>query len=323
MKMMIVLLLGAASLGGLFFALVYPKLSGGSPGDRLQKLGKGGGGQARETAKSNERDAVRRKQISENLKGLENGGKKKLTLEARIGQAGLEWNRSQFFLFSGGCALAVGLLLLFMSHAPLVALMGLVIGGLGVPNWFLGLRKKKRLANFAEAFPAAIDVIIRGIKAGLPLTECIRIIGNEAPEPLGAEFRGIIEAQQMGLTLGEAVSRIAERIPTAESNFFSIVINIQQKAGGNLSEALGNLSRVLRDRKKMKMKIKAMSTEATASASIIGSLPIIVATLVYVTSPAYISMLWTTETGPIVLLGCAIWMAVGISIMRKMINFDV
>lgn len=322
MKMLMALLLAAASLGGIFFAFVYPKLSGAAPEGRLQKMAKGAAG-AREDAKAGERDSARRKQISENLKGMETGAKKKVTLEARITQAGHEWSVSQYFMFSAVCGLAVGLLLLLMSHSPLVGGMGLVIGGLGVPNWYLHYMKKKRLAQFAEAFPAAIDVIIRGVKAGLPLTECIKIIGNEAPEPLGGEFRGIIEAQQMGLTLGEAVQRIADRVPTAESNFFSIVINIQQKAGGNLSEALSNLSRVLRDRKKMKMKIKAMATEATASASIIGSLPFVVATLVYVTSPSYISLLWTSDTGPIVLLGCGVWMGIGITVMRKMINFDV
>ncbi len=134
-------------------------------------------------------------------------------------------------------------------------------------------RKKKRLNSFIEAFPSALDIIIRGVKAGLPLGECLKIIANESPEPLKSEFRQIIEAQQMGMTLSEATQRMAERTPCAESNFFSIALGIQQKSGGNISETLANLSRVLRERKKMKMKIKAMSTEATASAGIIACMP--------------------------------------------------
>ena len=163
---------------------------------------------------------------------------------------------------------------------------------------------------------------MRGIKAGLPLGDCIRIVGNEAPEPLAAEFRGMIEAQQMGMTIGEAVERLAQRVPTPEANFFAIVIVIQQKTGGNLSEALGNLSRVLRDRKKMKHKIKAMASEATASAGIIAALPFIVSILVYLTSPAYIMLLFTTSTGNVTLLVAGFWMACGVFVIRKMINFD-
>ena len=126
----------------------------------------------------------------------------------------------------------------------------------------------------------------------------------------------------MGMTMSEAVERMAQRIPTSEANFFAIVITIQQKTGGNLSEALSNLSRVLRDRKKMRGKIKAMATEATASAAIIGSLPVIVSVLIYGTSPAYITLLWTTSPGKVVLLCAAFWMSCGIAVMRKMINFD-
>jgi len=135
-------------------------------------------------------------------------------------------------------------------------------------------------------------------------------------------FSAIVESQAVGIPVGEACVKLFERMPLAECNFFGIVISIQQKSGGNLSEALGNLSKVLRERKKMKAKIKAMSMEAKASASIIGSLPIIVGMLVYFTSPQYIEMLWTHPTGRMLLAGCAIWMMMGIMVMRKMINFD-
>ena len=171
-------------------------------------------------------------------------------------------------------------------------------------------------------FPDAVDVIVRGIKAGLPLLDSLKLIATETEEPLRSEFRGIIETQAIGIPIGQACLRLYERMPLPEANFFGIVISIQQRAGGNLSEALGNLSKVLRDRKKMKAKIQAMSMEAKASAGIIGALPPAVMTLVYITSPQYISLLWTEPLGRMMLAASAVWMFIGIMVMRKMINFD-
>ena len=182
--------------------------------------------------------------------------------------------------------------------------------------------KKRRENKFLNGFPDAVDVIVRGVKAGLPLLDCIKMIALEAPEPLKSEFRAILETQAIGMPLGEACGKLYERTPLPEANFFGIVVAIQQKAGGNLSEALGNLSRVLRDRKKMKAKIQAMSQEAKASAGIIGALPIAVMTLVYLTSPQYISLLFTTSIGNMMLAASAVWMATGVMVMKKMINFD-
>jgi tight adherence protein B len=194
--------------------------------------------------------------------------------------------------------------------------------GFGLPRWVLGYLKKKREKAFLKALPDAVDVIVRGIKAGLPLFESIKVVAADAPEPLRSEFLAIIETQTIGMPLGEACARLYERMPVPEANFFGIVIAIQQKSGGNLSEALGNLSKVLRDRKKMAEKIQAMSMEAKASASIIGSLPPVVMTLVWITTPEYISLLWTHPTGQFMLLACVCWMAIGVMVMKKMINFD-
>lgn len=194
--------------------------------------------------------------------------------------------------------------------------------GFGVPRWILGFLKKRREKAFLKALPDAVDVIVRGIKAGLPLFESIKVVAVDAPEPLRSEFLAIIETQAIGMPLGEACARLYERMPLPEANFFGIVIAIQQKSGGNLSEALGNLSKVLRDRKKMAEKIQAMSMEAKASAGIIGSLPPIVMLLVYMSTPDYISLLWTHPTGQLMLVGCAIWMSIGIFVMKRMINFD-
>jgi tight adherence protein B len=195
-------------------------------------------------------------------------------------------------------------------------------GGFGLPRWGLSFLKKRREAAFLKALPDAVDVIVRGIKAGLPLFESIKVVAVDAPEPLRSEFLAIIETQAIGMPLGDACARLYERMPVPEANFFGIVVAIQQKSGGNLSEALGNLSKVLRDRKKMAEKIQAMSMEAKASASIIGSLPPIVMLLVYMSTPEYIALLWTHPTGQLMLVACGTWMAIGILVMKKMINFD-
>jgi len=205
----------------------------------------------------------------------------------------------------------------------LLGALGLAFAaGFGLPRWTLGYLKKRREKAFLKALPDAVDVIVRGIKAGLPLFESIKVVAADAPEPLRGEFLAIIETQAIGMPLGDACTRLFERMPVPEANFFGIVIAIQQKSGGNLSEALGNLSKVLRDRKKMAEKIQAMSMEAKASAGIIGSLPPIVMLLVYLSTPEYISLLWTHPTGQLMLVGCVIWMGMGIFVMKRMINFD-
>jgi Flp pilus assembly protein TadB len=205
----------------------------------------------------------------------------------------------------------------------LLGALGLAFAaGLGLPRWTLGYLKTRREKAFLKALPDAVDVIVRGIKAGLPLFESIKVVAADAPEPLRGEFLAIIETQAIGMPLGEACARLYERMPVPEANFFGIVIAIQQKSGGNLSEALGNLSKVLRDRKRMAEKIQAMSMEAKASAGIIGSLPPIVMLLVYLSTPEYISLLWTHPTGQLMLVGCVLWMSLGIFVMKRMINFD-
>jgi tight adherence protein B len=195
-------------------------------------------------------------------------------------------------------------------------------GAFGLPRWLLSFRKKRRENKFLNNFPDAVDVIVRGIKAGLPLLDCLKMIAVESPEPMKSEFRAIIETQAIGMPLGDACAKLYDSMPVPEANFFGIVISIQQRSGGNLSETLGNLSRVLRDRKKMKAKIQAMSQEAKASAGIIGALPIAVMTLVWITSPNYISLLWTEPLGRLMLAASAMWMFCGVMVMKKMINFD-
>jgi tight adherence protein B len=243
-------------------------------------------------------------------------------LSVKITQAGLSWSKRRFFVTSAILGVIAFLAVVIIGGGLLAAVGVGFAAGCGVPLWLLRFLKKRRESKFLAGFPDAVDIIVRGIKAGLPLLDSLRIITTDAPEPLKSEFRAILETQAIGMPIGEACGKLFERIPVPEANFFGIVIAIQQRAGGNLSEALGNLSRVLRERKKMKAKIQAMSMEAKASASIIAALPFAVMILVYITSPDYIELLWTEARGRVMLAGCAAWMTIGILVMKKMINFD-
>ena len=311
----------AFACGGVAWVLLYPILSG----ERKTEQRMASVARSEPTARPvRGAQKPRREQIEGTLKELEQRQKKakRPPLSVRLGQAGLSWSKRKFITISvviGAASLAIAYL---TSGAIIPAVAFGFAGGFGIPSWLLKFLKKRREAKFLSALPDAVDVIVRGIKAGLPLLDSMKLIASEAPEPIRSEFRGIIETQTVGIPLGEACLRLYERIPVAEANFFGIVISIQQRAGGNLSEALGNLSRVLRDRKKMKAKIKAMSQEAKASAAIIGSLPIIVMALVWFTSPGYIDLLWTEPKGRVMLACSGIWMSIGIFVMRKMINFD-
>jgi tight adherence protein B len=193
--------------------------------------------------------------------------------------------------------------------------------GLGLPRWMLSFLTARRKKKFTENFATAIDVIVRSVKSGLPTNEALRIVAREAPDPVGSEFRSLVESMKVGVTMEQGLKRMMESMPTTEVGFFTIVMTIQGKSGGNLSEALGNLAFVLRDRKRLQGKIRAMSSEAKASAMIIGSLPVVVGGLVYLTTPAYIMKLFTERAGNVMIAVCVFWMSCGIMVMRKMINF--
>ncbi|TPN89515.1 type II secretion system F family protein [Mesorhizobium sp. CU2] len=271
----------------------------------------------------------RRKNVQDSLKQLDEKQKntdrnmRKPPLKVQIRQAGMQVSIERFYIYSAVCGIVLTFLLYFVK-APLWVLPGaLLVGGLGVPRWFVSFRRKRRVKAFLEEFPNALDIIVRAVKSGLPLNDAIRLIANESPEPVRSEFRRIVDSQQLGMSVPDAAMRMSETMPCTEAGFFGIVIQIQSQAGGNLSEALGNLSRVLRDRKKMKAKVAALSMEAKASAIIIGALPFVVAFLVYLSSPNYIMPLFTTNVGNLI-LGCAgVWMSIGILVMRKMMNFEV
>jgi tight adherence protein B len=315
------LLVGTA-IGGIAWVFLYPLLSGERNTERRMASVARSEPIAQRPTRSVQRS--RREQVEGTLKQLEARNKKakRVPLSVRLTRAGLKWSPRRFMVTAGALGVVVFVAAMVVGLGLLVALGLAFAAGGGLPFWTLALLKKRRESRFLETFPDGVDVIVRGIKAGLPLLDSLKLIASEAEEPVRGEIRSIIETQTIGIPLGEACLKLYERMPLAEANFFGIVVSIQQRAGGNLSEALGNLSRVLRDRKKMKAKIKAMSMEAKASATIIGSLPLAVMFLVYITSPQYISLLWTEPLGRMMLVGCAVWMTVGIFVMRKMINFD-
>jgi len=322
LQMIAMISLASLAAGGLGWVFVYPVLSGERRAEQRVASVARADPVARVTQRGPQRS--RREQVEETLKQLEVRERKpkRVPLSIRIHQAGLSWTQRQFILISVGMGAIAFVAALGIGLGLLPALGFGFAGGLGAPQWLLSYLKKRRQNQFLNGFPDAVDVIVRGAKAGLPLLECMKVVSNDAAEPIKSEFRAMIETQTIGIPIGEACSKLYERIPVAEANFFGIVIGIQQKTGGNLSEALGNLSKVLRDRKKMKAKIQAMSMEAKASAAIIAALPPSVMILVYLTSPDYIQILWLHPTGRMMLAGCAVWMLIGVLVMRKMINFD-
>lgn len=314
---------------GVLYALLQPQISGDNR--QTKRLARAATSRTqvvaeRRTAHDADR---RRKSIQDSLKEVEQRQKAKIkksnapALMTRIQQAGLKWSRRQFVLISVATGAFAGLLTLLRDMPLLIVLGAAFVGGMGLPRWYVSHLRKRRIKAFLEELPNAVDVIVRGIKAGLPIADCLKVISMEAREPVRTEFRRIVEAQAMGMSMPEAVARLPERMPTPEANFFAIVIAIQAQAGGNLSEALGNLSKVLRDRKRMRGKIQAVSQEAKASAAIIGSLPVLVSALIYITSPGYISILFVEPVGKVILGVSAFWMFCGIMIMRRMINFEI
>jgi tight adherence protein B len=318
---MAIFFLATFAMGGIAYVFVYPILSGERHTERrMASVAK----PETVTRVSRANQKSRRDVVEATLKDFDERHKKnkRVAISVRISRAGLKWSKRQFVLISIGIGAVMVFIGLMTGGGLYVAVPLGFAGGWGMPRWLLAYLKKRRENKFLDAFPDAVDIVVRGVKAGLPLLDCLKMITIEAPEPLKSEFRSIVETQAIGMPLGEACAKLYDQMPVPEANFFGIVVSIQQKAGGNLAEALGNLSRVLRDRKKMKAKIQAMSMEAKASAGIIGSLPIAVMLLVYITSPQYISILWIEPLGRVMMGASVVWMSLGVGVMKKMINFD-
>lgn len=321
-----VALLAAVCIGAVGFA--FAGSNDNKSNQRMARVAngksRGGSGDGKDDAQT-DNSGPRRKQVQETLKEIEakqKAEKEKLTIRLRLQRAGLQITPRTFYIASTVTGMFVALII-SLSGLPIgAAALGGFAGGFGVPRWFVNFKTKRRQAAFVEEFANSLDVIVRGVKAGLPINDCLKIIANESPEPVGSEFRELVDGQAMGVTVEQGLQKVYERMPLPEVNFFMIVLAIQQQAGGNLSEALGNLANVLRDRKKMRAKIQAMSQEAKASAGIIGALPPGVMLLIYLTTPEYISLLFTTTAGNMIIVGGLLWMGIGMLVMRKMINFN-
>lgn len=323
--------LAALSTAGLAYGLLFSRIETEKKTEsRMRRVQSAETDQSRAKAA---RDRVqelskRRRSVQDSLKDLEKKQQEQskriaTTLKAKLSQAGLSITETKFYVFSAIFGVFAFVVALIGGMGPLVALGIAFIAGAGLPRWFIGFLVKRRQNKFLEEFPNALDVMVRSIKSGLPLTDALRLIAAEGQEPVRTEFRKIVESQQVGLSVSDACARMFTSIPLQEVNFFAIVIAIQSQAGGNLSEALGNLSRVLRERRKMRAKVGALSMEAKASAAIIGALPFIVTLLVYLTSPEYIMVLFQDPRGHLILGISGVWMSIGILVMRNMINFDI
>lgn len=323
MSIILLAVLGFVAVAAAGFALVPSLGTSNRAGKRIKALQGDIQSNRRENAAARSRD-TRRKDIQQTLKTqteqLEKR-RKNVSLQDQIFQAGLKIKRGAFVrnqLIFGGVVFA---LLFLVTEWYFAAIFGAAAGYL-LPKMYLKNRRKSYQNRFLDELPNAVEAIVRGVKSGLPLNDSMRVVAKEAKEPVKSEFQRVLDQQSVGKSMTEAVQILFERVPLPEVNFFVVVITVQQQAGGNLSEALTNLSHVLRNRKKMKSKIKAMSSEAKASAGIIGSLPFIVAILVTLTTPTYLLPLFETQIGNLWLGIAAVLMSIGIFIMKKMVEFD-
>jgi tight adherence protein B len=321
---LIFLLCTAAVLAALV-AICYPRVSKSYPlNQRLDVIAPKDG---RGVQRGNDSDPARKRSIEATLRenadlAAAKAKKAKLSLIARLRQAQLKWSKMTYYAVCFVVAVVVCLLIFVTGLGPLPAFGFGIAAGFFLPHWYVNFRRRRYFKRFTANLADAVDIIVRGVKVGLPLIECFKIVAREARSPIKEEFQVIVEDQVVGMPLAEATERLPERVPIAEARFFSIVISIQSRSGGSLAETLGNLSKVLRDRQKMFDKIKALSSESKASAYIIAALPVVVVAALAVVSPGYISLLFTERTGHIVLVVCALLMLAGTLVMRKMINFD-
>ncbi|MFN4358601.1 type II secretion system F family protein [Sphingopyxis alaskensis] len=244
-------------------------------------------------------------------------------LEKRIRRTGKSWTLTQYMFASMGLfVVTTGAMLIVRAPFPMAALVGLLIS-LGLPYLVVGMAIKKRVAQFNARFPDAIDLLVRGLRSGLPVTETFQVVSQELPGPVGEEFKGVVERIRIGNTMEAALQETAEMLGTPEFQFFCITIQIQRETGGNLAETLANLSDVLRKRAQMKLKIRAMSSEAKASAYIVGALPFFVFGVVWTVNPSYLAGFFVEQRLIVAGIGGLIWMSIGAGIMAKMVNFEI
>jgi len=316
-------LLAAVAFAGGVYALAYPYFA--ADRQKSKRVESVAGARARKAGGAlAEIQSSRKKSVADTLKEMDDRRKadKNVTMGLRLERAGLKQTPRDFYIVSATVGIVLGGIAHSILSLPIGAVVvAVVVGAFGLPRWVLNKMTQRRQQKFLSQLANAIDVVVRGVKSGLPLNDCLQVISRESPEPLAGEFRSIVEQQRLGVSLPDGLERMCDRMPLSEVRFLTIVIAIQQQAGGNLSEALANLSSVLRDRFMLAMKVKALSAEAKASALVLASLPPGVMMMVYLSSPSYITPLFTTTVGRFMVAFGAVWMMMGVLIMRKMINF--
>ena len=322
-------LMAAVAIAAAAYAVLYPYISSDRLKDKRVASVSEHRGKKVTIQSAAELAANRKKQVQDSIKDMESRQKarEKISLRMRLERAGLDITPRTYWIASAATAVLCALVARYMlagsnaAMATMMMLVALIVGGFGLPRFVLSKITARRQKAFLSELPNAIDVIVRGIKSGLPLNECLGVIARESAEPVAGEFREVIEQQRVGLSLPEALQRMTDRVPLPEVNFLAIVVAIQQQSGGNLAEALSNLSSVLRERFKMAMKVKALAAEAKASAMILGALPPGVMMMVHISSPEYLAPLFNTRTGTFFIILGLFWMTMGLLVMRKMINF--
>ncbi|MEX1179772.1 MAG: type II secretion system F family protein [Cucumibacter sp.] len=325
MSSLVLIILVAVSLGAVAFAFVPGIVGGGRADKRIKALKRGDAVQDRQNIVVAKQRESRRRSVQDVL-ALQQAElrkrKKRLTLQQRIYMSGMRTRRTVWIRNSVLLGVAAFIVLILLEVPLLFAVVFAASGGYLIPRFYLARRTKRFRSKFLDEFPTAVETIVRGVKSGLPLNDSIKVVAKETRDPVKTEFARVLDQQAVGKPMYEAVEILYERVPLPEVNFFVVVVSVQQQAGGNLSEALTNLARVLRSRKKMQGKVKAMSSEAKASALIIGSLPFIVGGLVSLTSPSYLAPLFTTTIGFFWLGIAAILMAMGAFVMNRLVQFD-
>lgn len=244
-------------------------------------------------------------------------------LGRRLAMTGKSWTVVQFSQVVVGLGLVVALAIYLRSgHLVMSLFIGSAIG-FGLPHMVVGHFIKRRLTKFTQHFPDAIDLLVRGLRSGLPVTETLQVVAKEIPGPVGEEFKLVTERIKIGRSMEDALQESANRLQTPEFSFFCITLAIQRETGGNLAETLSNLGAVLRSRAQMKLKIRALSSESKASAYIVGSLPFLVFIMIWWVNPEYLAGFFTEERLMIAGLGGLLWMSIGVFIMAKMVSFEI
>ncbi len=314
------------SMTVLTFILVMPQIKARANLKQRVAIASGKGGTVTGARAGRGQGGGKKRDIQSRLRELEEAKTKKsfaVKMRETLRQAGLRTSLRNYFVLCVVLSIVSAIVYVLMGYPPVGVLPVAITVGFGLPRYVVASMSKRRVNKFTKEFANAVDVIVRGIKSGLPVGECLNVIASESPEPVAGVFREIVESQKLGLSLDAALERAQEQMKTAEMQFFAIVLAIQAQTGGNLADTLQNLSNILRDRKKMADKVKALSSEAKSSAGIIGSLPFLMTALLYLVSPEYITPLFVDDVGHILIAGGLIWMSMGVFIMKQMINFEV